>query len=253
MAIHASADWWTAFYDDLYADLFLVREYEEIDAIARFIINRLKIQPGDRALDQCCGIGHVAIALARRGVSVVGIDRCEAYLRRAEVTAHEVGVSCSFVREDAFEYVPAEPCAAAFNWHTSFGYAEDARNAGMLRCAFDALQPGGRFALDYPHVDHLLRNFQKRIEYRHNHPTGEIVVTRESELDSRREHLFQQWTFETPRGRHTRVSRLRLYTPDQLGEMLQQIGFGDVDFRGGTHDEALAPEAHRCICLARKP
>jgi SAM-dependent methyltransferase len=231
MAIHVPADWWTTFYDDLYADLFLARGDGQLNEIPQFLIKSLRIKPGDRVLDQCCGIGRLAAALAGRGATVVGVDQCEAYIRRAETMAGDAGVSCSFVRTDAFEYVPAEPCTAAFNWHTSFGYAGDARNLRMLERARDALEPGGRFALDFPHVEYLLRNFEKRIEYRHETTNGGVTVIRESELDPTREYLFQRWTFELTRGRHTRASRLRLYAPGQLDEMLRQAGFEDVDFR----------------------
>jgi demethylmenaquinone methyltransferase/2-methoxy-6-polyprenyl-1,4-benzoquinol methylase len=38
------------------------------------LVGEIAIAPGGRALDLCCGTGDLALALARRGVPVVGVD-----------------------------------------------------------------------------------------------------------------------------------------------------------------------------------
>jgi len=40
----------------------------------RRVLELAAAQPGDRALDLCCGTGDLALALARRGAKVVGLD-----------------------------------------------------------------------------------------------------------------------------------------------------------------------------------
>ena len=139
--------WWRSLYDDLVAELFLVRrDSRELEEIVEFLATRLAVHAGNLVFDQCCGTGSLSLPLARRGVRVVGVDQSPAYVDRANRDAVGLGTACRFEAGDAFEYVPPEPCDAAFNWGTGFGNdADDARNLTMLRRAFDGLKPGGRY------------------------------------------------------------------------------------------------------------
>jgi demethylmenaquinone methyltransferase / 2-methoxy-6-polyprenyl-1,4-benzoquinol methylase len=58
-------------------------------------------EPGDRALDMCCGTGDLARALARRGVKVVGLDFSPAMLQFARAKAEKAGLALAFVCGDA--------------------------------------------------------------------------------------------------------------------------------------------------------
>ena len=49
----------------------------------RRVIQLARPQPGQRALDLCCGTGDLALALARRGAQVAGLDFSEQMLERA--------------------------------------------------------------------------------------------------------------------------------------------------------------------------
>jgi demethylmenaquinone methyltransferase / 2-methoxy-6-polyprenyl-1,4-benzoquinol methylase len=50
----------------------------------RRLISMARVQPGDRALDVCCGTGDLAFALARQGALVIGLDFSEPMLAVAE-------------------------------------------------------------------------------------------------------------------------------------------------------------------------
>jgi demethylmenaquinone methyltransferase/2-methoxy-6-polyprenyl-1,4-benzoquinol methylase len=49
----------------------------------RRVIQEARPQPGQRALDLCCGTGDLALGLARRGVVVTGLDFTESMLEQA--------------------------------------------------------------------------------------------------------------------------------------------------------------------------
>src|SRR5207245_5435086 len=116
---------------------------------------------------------------------VVGVDQCAPYIARARREAAATGLTVELAVRDAFEFVPRPPCAAAFNWWTSFGYLPDDRqNARMLARAFDALAPGGRFALDFFNLPGVLRDFQPQMVTRRATPACEIVLLRESAIDA---------------------------------------------------------------------
>ncbi|MBI2528158.1 MAG: methyltransferase domain-containing protein [Candidatus Rokubacteria bacterium] len=58
-------------------------------------------KPGVRALDLSCGTGRYALALARRGLRVVGVDVSEPMLLVARAKAREAGCDLHLVRADA--------------------------------------------------------------------------------------------------------------------------------------------------------
>jgi demethylmenaquinone methyltransferase / 2-methoxy-6-polyprenyl-1,4-benzoquinol methylase len=51
----------------------------------RRLVGMTRVQPGERALDVCCGTGDIAFALNARGANVTGVDFSEAML----AVAHE--------------------------------------------------------------------------------------------------------------------------------------------------------------------
>jgi demethylmenaquinone methyltransferase/2-methoxy-6-polyprenyl-1,4-benzoquinol methylase len=77
-------------------DLFaaIARHYDLLNDVQSFglhrcwkrrVIELAAVQPGNRALDLCCGTGDLALALARRGAEVTGIDFSPAMLEIAEM------------------------------------------------------------------------------------------------------------------------------------------------------------------------
>jgi len=240
-------DWWADFYNDTIAELFLVRdEAAELD----FLVERLELRPDFLVYDQCCGIGNLAIGLARRGFRAVGADLCAPYIERARRDA--AGLPCEFSCADAFTYRPPESCDGAYNWYSSFGYADqDARNLEMLRRAFESLKPGGRFALDFLNAPAVYRDFKPRME--RGSPGGPRVV-RECNIDVLRGRLEQRWTTTNAAGRCSeRTSSVKLYPPHQLAELLRDAGFRDIELLGSVTGTAVNVESPRCIAVGRKP
>jgi len=81
-------------------DLFaaIARRYDLLNDLQSFGLHRrwkrrvvelAAVKPGDRALDSCCGTGDLALALARRGAEVVGLDFSSAMLGIAEKRRRE--------------------------------------------------------------------------------------------------------------------------------------------------------------------
>ena len=76
-------------------DLFaaIARRYDLLNDVQSFglhrrwkrrVIELAAVQSGNRALDLCCGTGDLALALARRGAEVAGVDFSAAMLEIAE-------------------------------------------------------------------------------------------------------------------------------------------------------------------------
>ena len=235
--------WWERFFDDDFAELVLERD--DATAVRRtlaFFEDVLRIRPGSRAFDQCCGTGRLAIPLARAGVSVVGVDVVPAYVERVRKRGL-TEIHCA----DAARFVPTRPCDAGFNWWTSFGFDEDDRTSkGMLRCARRSLVPGGRFALDYPNVPRVLAELETEMRT----TVGDVTIVRRSEIDDERGTLEQEWSYIFSGGRtKTARGRTRLHRPEDLARMFEEAGFAVISIVGDLDRSPFAQSSPRCIVI----
>ena len=88
---HAPGEQRAAKVNDLFAAI--ARRYDLLNDVQSFglhrrwkrrVIELAAVQSGNRALDLCCGTGDLALALARRGAEVTGVDFSPAMLEIAE-------------------------------------------------------------------------------------------------------------------------------------------------------------------------
>jgi demethylmenaquinone methyltransferase/2-methoxy-6-polyprenyl-1,4-benzoquinol methylase len=112
------------------------------------------VRPGDRVLDACCGTGDLAVACARAGGSVTGLDFSERMLERARRKAPEL----DWVQGDVLA-LPFED--AAFDSATvGFGVRNVEDISAALRELRRVLRPGGRVAvLEITRPRGFLRHF----------------------------------------------------------------------------------------------
>jgi SAM-dependent methyltransferase len=252
----ARGEWWRELYDDLLADVLLERASQaEVERTLAFLADALSVAPGARLFDQCCGIGSLAVPLAARGYDVVGVDLAPRYIARAQAAAAAAGVTGAWHAADAFAFVPAPVCDGAFNWWTSFGYARgDADNARMLARAFEALAPGGRFALDFMNVPGVLRGFRPRVVTERDTPRGRVTLTRTSRYDAATGLLHKKWHYRLATGQEiAHPSTVRAYTPPELVRLLGAAGFAQVRLVGDVDGSPLTLASPRCIAVATRP
>jgi len=247
-----SLPWWHSLYDDLLANMLLENSSaEEIEVTLTFLQKALNLSTGDSIFDQCCGTGRLSEPLGNMGFKIYGVDLIPAYIE----TARSKLPKGTFEAADAFEYT-CEPCDAALNWWTSFGYAdEDQKNQEMLSCAFDSLKPGGRFALDYMNVMGLIHHFKPQVVTKSQHPTqGEVLLVRESRIDPTTGTLLKDWTYYPEHGdRVTHSSSVRLYDAPTLQRLFQEVGFVDISIVGDLDFSPLSIDSPRCIIIATRP
>ena len=83
---------------------------------SELLIESLDVHAGERVLDVATGSGNAALAAARRGCTVIGIDYVPELLERARLRAAAEGVVAEFIEGDA-EALPFED--ASFDVVTS--------------------------------------------------------------------------------------------------------------------------------------
>jgi len=108
---------------------------------------------GDQVLDAGCGTGNYAIALARVGFRVLGVDFAAGMLARAQVKVRsEPAERVSFRQADL--NAPLDFSAGAFDHVISMSVLQAVADPALTLCALHrVLKPGGTLVLSLPRQD----------------------------------------------------------------------------------------------------
>ncbi len=233
-------EWFASFPDD-----FWLQGARGADdrAQARRVAKLLRLRRGQCALDVPCGRGRIAFHLARRGISVVGVDASRRFIHSARARFHHNGLPGEFVLGDMRRIDFEGRFHAAYNWFSSFGYFSDRENAAFLQRLADAVRPGGRVLLEQAHREWMLRHLRAREERR-----GILITGRWNRRGQRIEGTWVR--LDDPDRRRSRFS-MRLYTPAQLSALFRGAGLR-VEVICDSDGRPLTRAAQRQIFVARK-
>lgn len=252
--------WWESFHVEAMADLYLDRkDDDELQKTIEFLTKHLELKPGHTVFDQCCGTGSLTLALADAGYPGIGVDLCPIYIDRANEKWSNTDelqnrIQAEFYCEDAFTFRTSKRCQAAFNWFSSFGYAEDdLQNVEMIRRMNDSLEIGSLILLDVPNFYFIVRNFQTFLVREGVSQDKKVILYRKSELDLKCGRLNQIWNWKIgDQEVDRRQSSLKIYFPDQIAALLEESGFQVVDMFGSLTEESIQLDSPRLIVKARK-
>ena len=121
------------------------------------LFNSLKLQPGTRVLDAGCGVGHVAVHLASKGLQVYGIDVVKNHVRWAQQyikrRGFEQSVTARLMDYHHLGELPDESFNGVYTMETLVHATDPEKALGEF---FRVLKPGGSIALyeyDHPKPD----------------------------------------------------------------------------------------------------
>lgn len=242
MTVHAPDSWWKSYFSRLYGRLYQGPLEQELSTEEEVAAIRRLFPAGKPVLDLCCGYGRHMRPLLAGGHEVYGLDYSGDLLAMLPKSARRRAV-----RGDMRSLPLADSSLAGVSMlFNSFGYFSDEENAAVLREIARVLEPGGRLLMDAPAR------------------TGMRAVVRETPASIRSEDGFtmvEQWAFagdnnrlearghwDDENARQEWEISLRVYTPVELGRMVEQCGFGGaVEIRPlpdisqiGTNAEATA-------------
>lgn len=116
-----------------------------VEDAATDLVDRLALTPGIRVLDIATGTGNAAIAAAKMGAEVTGVDLAPELFDDAQARADELGLTITWREGDA-EALPYRD--GSFDRVVSnFGVMFAPRHRHAARELVRVLRPGGRFAL----------------------------------------------------------------------------------------------------------
>ena len=165
------------------------------------------VSPGDSVLDACCGTGDLALACARAGGRVTGLDFSERMLERARAKSSAI----EWVQGDALA-LPFED--GSFDAATvGFGVRNLEDLAGGLAELRRVLRPGGRLGvLEITQPRGALAPFF-RLWFERGVPLMGRVVSGSSAYT------------------YLPASVRRFPGPDELASLIREAGFGEVRYR----------------------
>jgi SAM-dependent methyltransferase len=257
-----AAPWHELAFGPEYLDLYLHRDLAEAARTARFLAGAMRLEPGHRLLDLCCGPGrHLAFLKDRVGLAV-GVDLSPALLARAreharvEIVTGESPSPSPTVAALARADMRRLPLAdAAFdrvvNLFTSFGYFEDeAENRQVLAEIARVLKPGGLLAMDHINRDRLRAKLVPRGQRR---LASGMTVLEERHWEDHGRRVAKRVELRALDGGVKRWREsVRVYAPEELEAMLREAGLEPLARHGDDNGSPWSPEAPRLIVLAGK-
>ena len=222
-----ATEWWQTFFSGVVLEMWrqaIPPEFTKVEA--EFICNLLRLPPGARILDAPCGEGRMARELASKGYQLTGVDIAEEFLRAGRAAAEERNLAMDFEQADVRSLGFREEFDGAICWGNSFGFFDDAGNAGLLQSLARALRPGGRLVLDASsNAESRLPNFCAREWNR----IADILFLEENEYDCAQGRMITHYTFLRDGREETRTGSHRIYTYREICSMLEGAGFTGVE------------------------
>jgi len=245
--------WYEAAFGEDYLALYPHRNLAEAKRDVRGIIDLIDPPRDQPLLDLCCGAGRHLHALHESGFSdLSGVDLSGHLLDVARRRLDEIGGTRIRLERSDMRTIPYKNgFETVLSLFTSFGYfVESTEDEVALRAARYALRPGGTFVIDTlnrtstiaeldPTSGRTLDGVRVRIA-RSVSPDG-LRVEKETRIE--------------PDGEAPRIYResVRMYSVDEMGDMLIRAGFVDVRFFGALDGRAHDDASPRMVCVARRP
>jgi SAM-dependent methyltransferase len=231
-----------AWYDDVFAEHFSFLSPQTWDETAQrdaqFIHDQLGLREGASVLDVGCGDGHHAIALAKLGHHVTGIDNSLAMLLAAAQQKEAAGIDdqhVTFMHGDMRRLPRDREFEAVICVGTTFGYFEEEQNRQCLQEMFERLAVGGRLLLHVFNRDFVAPHLPSRSWWQGRR----CMVIDEAEMNFFANRLRVHRTIIFDDGRqYEHFMFMRAYTVQDLGKAMSQLGLRVVEVSGSRDTRA---------------
>lgn len=244
---HDSDEFWTLTGPGMFTPEKVAAADAEVDWILRTTGLDTPAAFAPRALDMPCGVGRHALALARRGLDVTGVDRTAPYLDIAR-SRTPPDLAIDWRLDDMRAFDGAGRYDLALNLYTSLGYFEDpAENLRVLQNLRRALRPGGHLVVDALGKEVLARVLMPT--QWQDLPDGSMELREARIIDDWR-RVDNRWIIITAAGRRIEHRVIHwLYDAAELRRMMESAGFVNLRCFGSLAGGAYGPTASRLVII----
>ena len=207
-------------------------------------------------VDVACGAGEFAVAMARRGIAVTGVDQSPEMLALARQSAAASGVPITLLEQDMRDLAVPSPVDAATCLYDSLNYLVDELEFRRTFAAVAAaVRPDGLFVFDMNTLRGLAERWGNRTwiiqdaddafeadQSHFDYDTG-IATLRVNAFLHRREGLYE---------RIAEVHRERGYPVPMIDAALAANGFERLGCWSSTTFDPVTPETGRVYYAARR-
>jgi ubiquinone/menaquinone biosynthesis C-methylase UbiE len=195
------------------------------------------LKPGMKFLDCPCGIGRISLPLAKRGIKVTGVDITQSYLEELSEKAGRKGLKIDIHNMDMRRITFKNQFDAAGNLGTSFGFfKKQSDNLLVLKKAYQALKPGGRFLINVINRDWIIAEFQA-------HGWSQLrdsKIVQKRDFDYRNSTMNMTWYIIKDGKEESYDLALRMYSFHELAEMFKSAGFENIEGFGSVKNEPIS-------------
>lgn len=241
--------WWDEFFPPA-RPIFNTIPSRVTNAQVRYFIKKLGLKRGGKFLDCPCGIGRTALPMAKAGVRVTGVDITGSYLEECRKKANKSGLSIKLLEADMRRINFEREFDAVGNIWTSFGYfTKESDNLLVLKKAFEALKPGGKFLLHTINRDWIVHNFTPSDWSEMNG----LKVLNKRKFDYASSSMDDTWLFIKDGEEQSIDIYLRIYSLHELIAWFKKVGFVDVQGFGSMKDEPVTRDNRYMFIFGTRP
>jgi SAM-dependent methyltransferase len=242
----ADETFWTEVSPFEFTPAVIATGASEVDKLLRLP----RVPRSGLALDLGCGPGRHAVPLARRGFNVTAVDLSVSLLARAEQAAAAAGVTLELIKADMRDFSRPDAFDLAVSLFTSFGYFEDgADDARVLGAVHQSLRAGGVLVIDVMGKERVARIFQATASRRG--PDDSELIERHAILDDWT-RVRSEWTVVKAGRTQTFEFDVRVYSGQELKDLLGRAGFTTVELYGGFDGRPYGLDAERLVAVAAR-
>lgn len=240
------SEWFRHSFKDDYLFLYSHRTVREATRHISLALRHVPFERGQHVLDLACGAGRHALAFARRGARVTGVDLSPVLLKEARERLRKSGLKAIFKRQDMRELNYKNRFHGVSMWFTSFGYFEEpADDFLVLTNIGRALKPRGWWWIDIINPDYLRHNLEPETKRGMKGPYGHAEIVERRRLT--RSHVIKTIEISDDKGKRSYIERVRLYSPNKFERLAKKAGLHPQGVLGDYQGNELTPERPRQI------